>query len=108
MVQKQGLFWPETIERLKRDHMERRANLGYHLWGLMILFLWMKNWNVQISGQLGLAVNGGSKYLGTTGLLIGLAAAVFFACIVSPPSLWTMSMLFRPRSRETCWTAAIG
>jgi asparagine synthase (glutamine-hydrolysing) len=27
--------------------MERRANLGYHLWGLMILFLWMKQWRIQ-------------------------------------------------------------
>jgi len=26
--------------------MERRANLGYHLWGLLILFLWMKQWNI--------------------------------------------------------------
>ena len=23
------------------------ANYGYHLWGLLILFLWMKRWNVQ-------------------------------------------------------------
>jgi asparagine synthase (glutamine-hydrolysing) len=27
--------------------MERRANLGYHLWGLLTLFLWMKRWNIQ-------------------------------------------------------------
>jgi asparagine synthase (glutamine-hydrolysing) len=53
-VKGNGLFRPETIERLKCDHMERRANLGYHLWGLMILFLWMKHWNVQISGELSL------------------------------------------------------
>jgi asparagine synthase (glutamine-hydrolysing) len=53
-VEANGLFRPETIERLKGDHMERRANLGYHLWGLMILFLWMKHWNVQVSGELSL------------------------------------------------------
>jgi asparagine synthase (glutamine-hydrolysing) len=53
-VKENGLFRPETVERLKRDHMERRSNLGYHLWGLMILFLWMKHWNVQISGELSL------------------------------------------------------
>jgi asparagine synthase (glutamine-hydrolysing) len=53
-VKENGLFRPEAIERLKSDHMERRANLGYHLWGLMILFLWMKHWNVQISGELSL------------------------------------------------------
>lgn len=53
-VKENGLFRPEAVERLKCDHMERRANLGYHLWGLMILFLWMKHWNVQISGELSL------------------------------------------------------
>ncbi len=51
-VRQNGLFRPETIERLKNDHMERRANLGYHLWGLMILFLWMKHWNIQSSSEL--------------------------------------------------------
>jgi asparagine synthase (glutamine-hydrolysing) len=53
-VERNGLFRPETIERLKNDHMERRANFGYHLWGLMILFLWMKHWKVQISSELSL------------------------------------------------------
>jgi asparagine synthase (glutamine-hydrolysing) len=35
------------IEAYVRQHLERRANLGYHLWGLMILFLWMKRWGIQ-------------------------------------------------------------
>jgi asparagine synthase (glutamine-hydrolysing) len=30
-----------------RAHLERRANLGYHLWGLLVLFLWMKRWKVE-------------------------------------------------------------
>ncbi len=30
-----------------REHLSRRANVGYHLWGLMILFLWMKRWRIQ-------------------------------------------------------------
>ncbi|MBI3683252.1 MAG: asparagine synthase (glutamine-hydrolyzing) [Acidobacteria bacterium] len=38
--------WP-PIERLLRAHLERRANLGYHLWGLLILFLWMRRWSVR-------------------------------------------------------------
>src|ERR1700677_2162525 len=33
------LFRSDTIERLMQLHLDRRANLGYHLWGLMILFL---------------------------------------------------------------------
>jgi asparagine synthase (glutamine-hydrolysing) len=41
------LFRQDVIERQIRDHMERRANVGYHLWGLMVLFLWMKKWGIQ-------------------------------------------------------------
>jgi asparagine synthase (glutamine-hydrolysing) len=41
------LFHTATIERYLELHLDRRANLGYHLWGLMILFLWMKQWRIQ-------------------------------------------------------------
>jgi len=44
-----GLFdWP-CVRRLLDDHLERRANLGYHLWGLLVLFLWMKRWDIETS-----------------------------------------------------------
>jgi asparagine synthase (glutamine-hydrolysing) len=43
------LFHAGEIERHLRDHLSRRANLGYELWGLMILFLWMKKWQIQTS-----------------------------------------------------------
>jgi asparagine synthase (glutamine-hydrolysing) len=33
--------------------MERRINAGYHLWGLLTLFLWMKRWNVEIAPPRG-------------------------------------------------------
>lgn len=46
-----GLFRPHAIERLLRMHLDRRANLGYHLWGLMILFLWMKKWRIQVASS---------------------------------------------------------
>jgi len=36
------------MQALIRDHMERRVNAGYHLWGLLTLFLWMKRWKVEI------------------------------------------------------------
>jgi asparagine synthase (glutamine-hydrolysing) len=42
-----GVFRPAAIETAVRRHLERRANLGYHLWGLMILFLWMRRWQIQ-------------------------------------------------------------
>jgi len=41
------LFDASAIRACLRRHLERRANLGYHLWGLMILFLWMKRWRIQ-------------------------------------------------------------
>jgi asparagine synthase (glutamine-hydrolysing) len=28
--------------------MERRINAGFHLWGLLTLFLWMKRWKVEV------------------------------------------------------------
>ena len=46
-----GLFNREEIDRAIRRHMERRANLGYHLWGLMILFLWMRRWGIQTASS---------------------------------------------------------
>ena len=46
-VVRSNLFhWPH-VESLIRTHMERRANLGYHLWGLLTLFLWMRRWDIQ-------------------------------------------------------------
>jgi asparagine synthase (glutamine-hydrolysing) len=41
------LFRPEVIQSYLRSHLERRVNIGYHLWGLMIMFLWMKKWRIQ-------------------------------------------------------------
>ncbi len=42
------LFSKEGIELLKQRHLQRQVNVGYHLWGLLILFLWMKKWQVKI------------------------------------------------------------
>jgi asparagine synthase (glutamine-hydrolysing) len=42
-----GLFHADRIADCIRRHLERRANLGYHLWGLVLLFLWMKRWRIQ-------------------------------------------------------------
>ncbi len=43
-----GLFDSGELNGLLTRHLERRANVGYHLWGVMILFLWMKKWRVQL------------------------------------------------------------
>jgi asparagine synthase (glutamine-hydrolysing) len=50
-----GIFDARAIEALIRDHMERRINAGYHLWGLLTLFLWMKRWKVEAPEQAGAA-----------------------------------------------------
>ncbi|AXC13261.1 Asparagine synthetase [glutamine-hydrolyzing] [Acidisarcina polymorpha] len=42
-----GLFCFDTIRRYTQLHMNKSINIGYHLWGLMILFLWMKRWKIQ-------------------------------------------------------------
>jgi asparagine synthase (glutamine-hydrolysing) len=42
------LFRRDGIELLERRHFQREINVGYHLWGLLILFLWMKRWQVNI------------------------------------------------------------
>jgi asparagine synthase (glutamine-hydrolysing) len=39
----------KTIHRVLDDHLSRRANLGYNLWGLMMLFLWMKRWRIPLT-----------------------------------------------------------
>ncbi len=44
-----GLFHPDAVERLVQDHLARRANVGYHLWGLLTLFLWIDKWKIETS-----------------------------------------------------------
>jgi asparagine synthase (glutamine-hydrolysing) len=41
------LFDAGAIRSLVKQHLEREINVGYHLWGLLILFLWMKKWKIQ-------------------------------------------------------------
>ncbi len=48
-----SLFRPEKIRELVSLHLERRANIGYHLWGLLLLFLWMKKWRIQVGPSAG-------------------------------------------------------
>jgi asparagine synthase (glutamine-hydrolysing) len=46
-----GLFDAAAIDEILQRHLNRRENLGYHLWGLLILFLWMKRWGIQTTSQ---------------------------------------------------------
>ena len=45
------LFQPNILETYVSQHLERQANLGYQLWGLMLLFLWMKKWRIQVTAD---------------------------------------------------------
>jgi asparagine synthase (glutamine-hydrolysing) len=40
-----GLLRWEAVERLMNAHFDRRINAGYHLWGLLTLFLWARRWS---------------------------------------------------------------
>ncbi|MEO7650294.1 MAG: asparagine synthase (glutamine-hydrolyzing) [Bryobacteraceae bacterium] len=46
-----ALFDFAAINSLVRDHTERRVNVGYQLWGLLTLFLWMNRWGIQVAPQ---------------------------------------------------------
>ncbi len=51
-VRATGIFaWP-AIQRAIAAHLNRRANLGYHLWGLLILFLWIRHWKIETNAAL--------------------------------------------------------
>lgn len=41
------LFHWSSVQRLVQEHLERKSNLGYHLWGLVVLLIWMRKWNIE-------------------------------------------------------------
>ncbi|MBC8166433.1 MAG: asparagine synthase (glutamine-hydrolyzing) [Bryobacteraceae bacterium] len=46
-VEKGGLFrWP-VLHSFLASHLDRKENLGYHIWGLLTLMLWTDRWNIQ-------------------------------------------------------------
>jgi asparagine synthase (glutamine-hydrolysing) len=45
------LFQQSVLNDCVQQHLSRRANLGYHLWGLMILFLWMRKWRIETPAE---------------------------------------------------------
>ena len=56
-------FKRNEIDAVVNRHLERRANLGYHLWGLMLLFLWMKRWRIQAAPVLAREEQAGESVL---------------------------------------------
>jgi len=53
LAEHKGLFQQGKIQELVQLHLERRINVGYHLWGLLLLFLWMKKWRIQAGPSAG-------------------------------------------------------
>jgi asparagine synthase (glutamine-hydrolysing) len=51
-LNKNGLFHAPAVQRLVRAHLDRRANWGYHLWGLVTLLLWMERWKIEVPETL--------------------------------------------------------
>ncbi len=45
-VRAAGVFDPAAVTGLVGRHLSRKENLGYNLWGLLTLHLWMRRWNV--------------------------------------------------------------
>ena len=43
-----AFFRGDSIAQLMDRHFRKEINIGYHLWGLLTLFLWMKKWQVQL------------------------------------------------------------
>jgi asparagine synthase (glutamine-hydrolysing) len=41
------LFRFDVIRSYTHHHLNRNINVGFHLWGLTMLFLWMKRWKIQ-------------------------------------------------------------
>ena len=46
-----NLFRPEVIDTFLQRHLAKKANVGYHLWGLMVLFLWIKKWGIHAAAS---------------------------------------------------------
>ncbi len=46
-VRRAGLLSPAAIGNLLQRHFSRKENLGYHLWGLLTLHLWMQRWKIE-------------------------------------------------------------
>jgi asparagine synthase (glutamine-hydrolysing) len=42
-----GVFDESVVNWILDRHFNRIENLGYHVWGLLTLFLWIKRWSIQ-------------------------------------------------------------
>jgi asparagine synthase (glutamine-hydrolysing) len=45
-IEAEGLFNPAMVDRLKREHMQNRANHSHLLWSLLVFQDWRRRWRV--------------------------------------------------------------
>jgi asparagine synthase (glutamine-hydrolysing) len=45
-IDREGIFEPEMVERLKREHQENRANHSHILWSLLVFQDWRERWGI--------------------------------------------------------------
>ena len=48
-IEQAGLLRADSVSSLLTGHFERRINMGYHLWGLLILSLRIEHWRIDTS-----------------------------------------------------------
>ncbi|MBV8895852.1 MAG: asparagine synthetase B, partial [Acidobacteriaceae bacterium] len=46
-VRNAGLVSAAAVDALVERHFSRKENLGYHIWGLLTLHLWMRRWKIE-------------------------------------------------------------
>ncbi len=46
-VRRSGIFSTQAVSARVERHLSRKENLGYHLWGLLTLHLWMQRWKIE-------------------------------------------------------------
>jgi asparagine synthase (glutamine-hydrolysing) len=51
VVEEAGLLSYAAVERLITQHLNKRLNIGYHLWGLLTLHLWIRRWRIQTQAE---------------------------------------------------------
>jgi len=47
-VRRSGLFREAGVQALLCEHLRCKRNVGYHLWGLLILALWIDRWGISV------------------------------------------------------------
>lgn len=45
-IQQEGIFRPQKLEQLKREHFSKRANHSHLLWAILVFQDWRKRWKV--------------------------------------------------------------